>query len=106
MNRLKAGISLRLKDQAHLVAGTYDVVVARLECLSSAQVVRETVREMRDDTPHSVIGVEDNRYATHLRHFCGIGIRGHIAQDCVKKKTEGKETRDMSAVREADPTKR
>lgn len=104
MNRLKAGIPLRLREQAHLVTGTYDEVATRLGRLSTAQVIRETVQEMSEDTPRSVLGVEDNRYATYLCHFCGN--RRHIARDCVKKKTKGKGTRALSAARKADTTQR
>lgn len=104
INRLIAGIPLRLRDQAHLVIGTHYKAERRLGHLSTAQVVRETGREMSGDTPRSVLAVDGIRYAIYLCHFCGI--RGHNVWDCVKKKTLGIRTRDLSPHQEADPTKR
>lgn len=82
LNRLKAGIPSRLRDQAHIITGSYDEVVTRLGRLSAAQITREGVREIEEN--HN--GGMEERYASYLCHSCGK--RGHIARYC-KVRQEG-----------------
>lgn len=80
LNRLKAGIPSRLRDQAHIITGSYDEVVTRLGRLSAAQMPREGVREIVENKD----GGMAERYATYLCHACGK--RGHIARYCTVKR--------------------
>lgn len=49
LNRLKAGLSPRFRDQANLISGSFDVVANRLSRLSTAAQVRgEQVREVAE----------------------------------------------------------
>ncbi len=88
LNRLKAGVPTRLKDQAHLISEDFDVVVSKLSRLSSAAQTREAVREVKEDappgpaptSPRQILG----QFAHSTCHYCGL--KGHISRYCEKKK--------------------
>eukprot|EP00171_Calliarthron_tuberculosum_P002217 IDg2217t1 len=79
LNRLKAGIPGRLRDQAHLVSGTFDEVVSRLSRVSAAQMSREDIREVNEEvSPGSFNApMTSNSYANYICHYCQV--KGHIA---------------------------
>ncbi len=88
LNRLKAGLPPRLRDQANLISGSFDVVSSRLSRLSTAAQVRgEQVREAVEDaianTPRpSPSG--SGQFAHVTCYFCGK--KGHIARYCEEKR--------------------
>lgn len=68
LNRLKEGITDRIRDQAHVITGSYDEVVTRLGRLSAAKIPWEGVRELeekprvgkRRDTPVTLATCMEN----------------------------------------------
>lgn len=48
LDRLIAGIPIRLRDQAELVTGSFDVVVTKVNRVLRAQVQSEQIREVVD----------------------------------------------------------
>ncbi len=65
LNRLKAGVPTRLKDQANLISGSFDVVVTKLCRLSAARQMREQVRNISEAGGAST-GPDPNRFK-HVR---------------------------------------
>lgn len=90
LNRLKAGLPTRLKDQANLITGSFDVVVSKLGVLSTAAQNREFVREVAEvpvQKPSNYSGNGSyNRFAHVICHYCSQ--RGHIARFCPKRKAD------------------
>lgn len=74
LNRFKAGIPGKLRDQAQLIAGYFDEVVTQLSRVAGAQMAREFVREFNEGEQ------EYNKYASYICYQCGE--RGHIARKC------------------------
>ena len=105
LNRLKAGIPTRLRDQAQLITGSFDEVVSRLSRVSGAQLSRESVREISEEKTNntSIMDLEKKeRYANYLCHSCGE--RGHISRYCHKnKKLMGKVGGSRSEEKDTAP---
>lgn len=92
LNRLKAGISTRQRDQSHLITGSFDEVVIRLSRASIAQLIRGQVPETCEQPGIEGREETESRFANFFCHRCGR--RGHNARRCVRKRHEGKVKRD------------
>ncbi len=103
LNRLKAGLPPRLRDQANLISGSFDVAASRLSRLSTAAQVRgEQVREVLEgtvkkgnDSSGPSLGREE-QFSHVTCYFCGE--KGHIARHCEAKKAARQEARPAASL--------
>ncbi len=78
-----------MKDQANLITGSFDVVVSKLGCLSTAVKNRESVREITEGpadsatTNDAAIASGSGQFAHVTSQYCSG--KGHIARFICKK---------------------
>ncbi len=93
---------IRMKDQAHLISGSFDVVVSKLGCLSTALQNKEHVREIsesstdRSSNGGGAVASDSGQFAHVTCHYCSE--KGHIARFCAKKKADREANRPGNAT--------
>lgn len=71
LNRLRARLPVKLQDQAALVSGSFDDVVSRVSCLSTAQITKtESIREVSEST--SIAGASAGTCDNHSGRAVGL----------------------------------
>lgn len=87
-----------MRDQAHLVTGSFDEVVTRLSRVSTAQMSGESVQEIKEMESHEQRGTARDKCASYLLHACGN--RGHIARMCDVNRNQGSAQLDQRRLQE------
>lgn len=98
LHRHMEDLPVRLKDQVHLVTGSFGEVVTSWRRLFHAQIVWESVPEIPEEIHSTAEVASENRYWNYLCHFCGC--HDHIDHGCTQKRTQGKEARDPPKAQE------
>ncbi len=86
LNWLKSGLPLRLRDQANLISGSFDVVASLLRRLSTAAQVRcKHVREVAEDAVSNSSRPSPSGGFAHVNCYL-CGKKGHMACYCEEKR--------------------